>query len=256
MRKLGFMLLILAFLAGISVQAQKQNIGIKPRQPQKITIQDDKNEGYMVFDLVTGAYQCYLCEYQYAFSGTGSVKLDGCLATFSVVEKGYSMTAYANICDQTAKCFIEIRIAPAPGSDIDPMQEFLEDTNLRDSVASCVTKEPPPPPIDWGTEIILQNDVDGSFLFIVPSTGAFKFTHCEDGGSLSGVGKVTRQGDNLSFEVLANEYRVLASVNLAEKFGKAAIEVFVPMDGMKPMQEIISDNNLTDNIAVCGPKGK
>jgi hypothetical protein len=256
MRKLGLMFLMLAFLAGVSVQAQKQNVGIKPRQPQKITIQDDKNTGYMVFDLITGAYQCYLCEYQYAFSGTGSVKLEGCLATFSVVEKGYSMTAYASICDQTAKCFIEIRIAPAPGSDIEPMQEVLSDSNMRDSIASCVIKEPPPPPIDWGTEIILQNDVDGSFLYIVPSTGEYKFIHCEDGGSLGGVGKVTKDGVWLSFEVIGAEYRVLASVNLAEKFGKAVIDVYAPMEGMKPMQEVISDNNLSDNVAVCGAKIK
>jgi hypothetical protein len=253
MRRLGLIFLFLAIMTGVSVQAQKQTVGIKPRQPQKITIQDDKNKGYMVFDLVTGAYQFYLCEYQYSFSGTGSVKLNGCQATFSVVEKGYTMTAYANICEQTAQCFIEIRMLPAPGSEIGPVQEILSDSNLRDSVATCITKEPPPPPVEWG-DVILQNDVDGSFLLISPSTGAFKFVHCEDGNSLSGVGKVTREGSWLSFEVFTAEYRVLASVNLSEKFGKADIEVFAPIDGMKPMQESISDNNLSDNVMSCGPK--
>jgi hypothetical protein len=253
MRKLALIFLFLAIMTGVSVQAHKQNVGIRPRQPQKITIQDDKNEGYMVFDLVTGAYQCYLCEYQYSFSGTGSVKLTGCQATFSVIEKGYTMTAYANICEQTAKCFIDIRLMPAPGSDIGPVQEILSDSNLRDSVATCITREPPPPPFEWG-DVILQNDVDGSFLLIVPSTGAFKFVHCEDGSSLSGTGKVTREGSWLSFEVLTAEYRVLASINLSEKSGKVDIEVFVPIDGIKPMQETISDNNLNDNVLFCGPK--
>jgi hypothetical protein len=73
MRKLGFMFLLIALMAGVSVRAQKQNVGIQPPQPirlpQKVTIQDDKGEGYMVFDLGTGAYNCYLCEYKYAFSG-------------------------------------------------------------------------------------------------------------------------------------------------------------------------------------------
>jgi hypothetical protein len=258
MRKFGFMFLIIALLAGVSVQAQKHKPGLKPgppiRQPQTITIQDDAGEGYMVFDLVTGAYSCFLCDYKYGFSGTGSVKLDGCNATFSAVQKGYTITAYASICEQTAKCFIEVRDLPGATFVIEPMQEVFGDCNLRDSIATCVTKEPPPPPVGLPSEIILQNDVDGSFLLIDPTTGAFKFLHCEDGGVMSGVGKVTRAGDWLNFEAFAAEYRVLASVNLTEKFGKAVIEVFVPMDGMKPMQELISDNNLGDNVPVCGAK--
>jgi hypothetical protein len=259
MRKLGFMFLLIALMAGVSVQAQKDTGGIKPappiRQPQTITIQDDRNEGYMVFDLVTGAYKCYLCEYQYGFSGTGSVKLAGGLATFSAVEKGYTISAYVNLYDQTATCFIEVREIPVVGfNNIDPMQEILSDSNLRDSTANCITKAPPPPPVVMPSEIILQNDVDGSFLLMVPATGEFKFIHCEDGGAMSGVGKVTREGSSLSFEAFGAEYRVLVSVNLEEKSGKAVIDVFASMDGMKPMQEIISDNNLSDNVPVCGAK--
>jgi hypothetical protein len=254
MRKLSLMFLIIALLAGVSVQAQKKNKGgdtAPPvRTPQTVIMQDDAGEGFMLFDLSTGAYKCKLCEYGYYFTGVGSVKIDGCLATFSAVEAGYTMTAYADICEQKAKCFIEVR--RVKGFDLEPFVEVLSDSNLRDSQATCGISEPPPVAVP--SEIILQNDVDGSFLLIMPANGEFKFIHCEDNTAMSGTGKVTRTGPWLNFEVIATEYRILASVNLESKTAKAVIDVFAPIGEMAPMQEIISDNNFTDNVPACGAK--
>jgi hypothetical protein len=104
-------------------------------------------------------------------------------------------------------------------------------------------------------EIILQNDADGSFLLLVPAGGEFKFIHCEDNAALGGVGKVTLAGPWLNFEVIATEYRILASVNLESRTAKAVIDVFAPVgDFAAPMQEVISDSNFADNDAVCGAK--
>ena len=252
MRKLSLMFLVIALLASVSAQAQKKNRTQGPtvRTPQSVLMQDDAGEGFMLFDLATGAYKCKLCEYGNYYSGIGSVKVDGCLATFSAVEAGYTITAYADICEQKAKCFVELR--SKGGFDIEPYVEVLSDSNLRDSQASCGISEPPP--VSVPSEINLQNDVDGSFLLIMPAGGEFKFIHCEDGAALSGVGKVTRTGPWINFEVIATEYRILASINLDSKTAKAVIEVFATVGEMAPMQEIISDNNFTDNVAACGPK--
>ena len=104
------------------------------------------------------------------------------------------------------------------------------------------------------SDVILQNDLDGSFLFLVPGTSEFKFIHCADNTAMGGVGKVTTSGLWLNFEVITNEYRIMASVNLDAKTGKAAIDIFVPIGEMIPMQEVISDSHFTDNVPVCGAK--
>ncbi len=256
MRKLSFLFLVIVLLASGAAQAQKKyRIPPTPvRTPQLVIIQDEAGEGFMVFDLATGAYKCKLCEYDYYYTGTGSVKLDGCVAIFSAIGDGYTMTAYADICEQTAKCTIEVRTVK--GFDIEPYIETLSDSNLRDSEATCGVSEPSP--VTVPNEIILQNDADGSFLLLVPAGGEFKFIHCEDNTAISGVGKVTMAGPWLNFEVIATEYRILASVNLESKAAKAVIDVFAPVFGFVgefvPMQEVISDSNFADNVPECGAK--
>jgi hypothetical protein len=71
---------------------------------------------------------------------------------------------------------------------------------------------------------------------------------------MGGTGRVTGSGPWLNFELIAKEYRILASVNLDTKNGKAVIDVFAPIGEMVPMQEIISDSNFADNVPVCGAK--
>jgi hypothetical protein len=253
MRKLSLMLLILTLLAGVSVNAQKKMRAPAPMAPtvQWVTIQDDTGEGYMMFDLSTGAYKCKLCEYGYTYSGIGSVKTDGCLVTFSAIADGYTMTAYVSLCEQQGKCFIQV--TKANGFDIEPWEEALSDADLRDSQATCGTATEPPP-ADLPAEVILQNDADGSFLYLVTGTGEFKFIHCADNAAIGGIGKVTVSGPWLNFEVTTNEYRILASVNLEVNTGKAVIDVFAAFGEMVPMQEIISDGNFTDNVPSCGAK--
>jgi hypothetical protein len=243
--------MVTIILASGAAQAQKRKLVQPPvRTPQTIIIQDAEGEGFMVFDLSTGAYKCKLCEYDYSFSGTGVVKTDGCLVIFSAVGSGYTMTAYASLCEQQAKCIIQV--TAQGGFDIEPWEEVLSDPDVRDSQATCGTTSPPP--ADLPSEIILQNDADGSFLLLATATGEFKFIHCEDNTAMSGVGKATRSGPWLNFEVFAPEYRIVASVNLEFKTGKAAIEVFAPVGEMKPMQELISDSDYSDNVSVCGAK--
>lgn len=256
MRRLGLMFLIIALLATVSAQAQKKNHDPKPAPPirtaQQVYIQDDGGEGFMVFDLLSGVYTCKLCEYGYDFSGKGTVKTDGCLVTFLVVRDGYSMTAYANMCEKQAKCFVEVRNAPG-GYASDPMQVTMSDSDLRDSFADCGITYPPQP-VDVPLEIILQNDADGTFLLINAATGDFKFTHCADGMAMSGTGRVSTVGSLLYFEAITREYTVVASVDLAAKQGKAAIVVFEPTGDKKLLEQFITDGNLVDNVPVCGPK--
>lgn len=262
MRRVSLMFLFLTLLAGVSAHAQKiRNPQPQPAQApvtqaQYVYVQDDKGEGFVVFNVANGAYKAKLCNYNYSFSGIGSVKIDGCSISFSAVQDSHAITAFANICDRQAQSSIQVKKAPGVGFDIDPVVVALSDSNTSDSGSSCAVAEPPPPS-NVPSEIIVQSDADGSFLHLSTS-GEYKFIHCEDGVVISGRGKVTIAGDMLYFEHITNEYRVLASVNLATKEGKAAIEVFTTFKteaGVVPeMREYISDNNLADNTTECGAK--
>lgn len=144
MRKIGLLLALIVMLAGVSVQAQKKSP--KPRMtpptPEMtlIVIQDDNGAGYFAFDPVSGDYKCVLCEYDYELRGTGEVKIDGCNVYLSVLKEGYRMFASTNICDQTAKCAVEVFTAPGFNYNIDPIQEYWADSDMRDNTSECVVK--------------------------------------------------------------------------------------------------------------------
>ncbi len=255
MRRPVLIILIITLIAGVSAYAQK---GYDPRPAppirtaQQVYIQDDAGKGFMVFDLLSGAYTCKLCEYGYEFTGKGTVKTDGCLVTFLVVTENYSMTAYANLCEKQARCFVDVRNAPGGGAS-DSMRVTLSDSDLRDSVAACGITYPPPP-VDVPLEIILQNDADGTFMLLNAATGEFRFIHCEDGMAMIGLGKVSIVGSLLNFEAITREYTVVASVDLETKQGKATVVMFESAGDKKLMEEFINDVNIDDNVAVCGPK--
>ena len=261
-RRVSLMFLVLTMLAGVSANAQKSyNPQPQPAQApvteaQSINIQDGQGKGYLVINVASGAYKAKLCSYDYSFSGTGSVKVDGCSVSFSAVQDSHTITAFANVCDRQASSFIQVKQVPGVSFEVDPVMVSLSDSNISDGLTGCAAAEPPPP-ATVPSEIIVQNDADGSFLHL-STTGEYKFIHCEDGVAISGRGKVTITGDLLYFEHITNEYRVLASLNLAGKDGKAAIEVFTAFKtgtGMVPvMQEYITDTNLTDNTTQCGAK--
>ena len=159
----------------------------------------------MFFDLDTGAYKCRVCEYDYSISGTGGVKTDGCVIYFRATGDGYAVRAYVNACEQTGTCFIQV--TNSGNVDTEPWEEELVDPNLSDSQPACTPTITPSPITP--TEIILQNDADGSFLLFT-AAGEFKFTHCEDNTVMGGKGIVKLTGSWLTFEAITTEYRILA----------------------------------------------
>lgn len=144
MRKLGLLFALIVMLAGVSVQAQK---GFRPRispptpEPsKKIVLQDDNGGGYLVFDPMSGVYECKLCEYGYVLSGTGRAEIDGCSVYFSDIQEGYRIFASLNMCDHQAKAVIEIFSLKDLGFDIEPMSESWSDTDMQDDTGDCDVK--------------------------------------------------------------------------------------------------------------------
>ena len=143
MRKLTLLLAIITLVAGVSVQAQIKSVKprIQPGPPpasMKVLIESEQGEGYFIFNPTTGDYWCNLCEYGYELNGTKGVgKIDGCNVYFSVIEDGYHMFASVNICEQQGKCAIEITKMPGINFDIEPINEYWSDSDMRNNLGQC-----------------------------------------------------------------------------------------------------------------------
>ncbi|HXI90461.1 MAG TPA: hypothetical protein VNO24_10650 [Blastocatellia bacterium] len=141
MRKIGFVLALIVLLAGVSVQAQKspKPLFVPPTvEPTTIVVQDDNAGGYLVFDPVSGAYKCNLCEYGYVLSGIGQVKVDGCNVYFSDIQGNYRMFASLNMCEHQAKAAIEVFALPTVGFVFEPILEYWTDTDMLGNTTECV----------------------------------------------------------------------------------------------------------------------
>jgi hypothetical protein len=147
MRRTSLVLAIIVMLTGVSVQAQKKSaqgrIAPPVIQPQNVIIQDDSGGGFLLFDPASGAYKSNLCEYGYAFSGTGQVKVDGCNVYFSDLQPGYRIFASLNMCDHQAKCAIEVFELPNLGFDIQPIQESWTDSDMLNNTPECIASVSP-----------------------------------------------------------------------------------------------------------------
>jgi hypothetical protein len=102
-----------------------------------VLIQGDTGEGFMTFDLKSGAFTCNLCEYGYELKGIGDVKIDGCNVYFSVVTDNYNVFASVNMCDHSAKCVAEVYGIPDKDYTIQPITEYLIDTDMLNSKPDC-----------------------------------------------------------------------------------------------------------------------
>jgi hypothetical protein len=129
---------MIVMLAGVSVQAQKK--GIRPIGPpvKKVySVQDRDGSGFMLFDLASGEFKCNMCEYGYAFSGTGQVKVDGFNVYLSAVTDSYNIFVSINVWERQGKAVMELFQDPGGVVAIEPIREFWTDLNMDDNSLDC-----------------------------------------------------------------------------------------------------------------------
>ena len=142
MRKLSILLTLIVMLASVSVQAQKKGIDpIGPPVSKVYSVQDQEGGGFMMFDLVSGEFKCQMCEYGYAFSGTGQVKVDGFNVYLSAITEGYHIYASVNVWERQGKAVMELYKDPVGGYDIPPLHEYWTDLNMDDNYLDCFIKK-------------------------------------------------------------------------------------------------------------------
>ena len=151
MRKISLLFAIIVLLTGVSVQAQKRSRGpqpIGPPIPQSLSVQDQDGDGFIVFDLSTGEFKCNMCEYKYAFGGTGKVQIDGFNVSLSAVTDTYQVFVSVNIWDRQGKAVMTVAGTPAIGTPAntlgitDGFQEFWTDVNIDNNTLNCAAFQP------------------------------------------------------------------------------------------------------------------
>lgn len=144
MRKISLLFSIIVLLAGVSVQAQKKG-GPQPIGPpvrKQLSVQDPDGGGFIVFDLSTGDFKCYMCEYKYALSGKGQVKVDGFNVYLSAETDSYEIYATVDMWARQGKALMVVYKSPNDTSDIDPFKEFWTDVNIDNNTLNCAAIQP------------------------------------------------------------------------------------------------------------------
>ena len=94
--------------------------------------------------------------------------------------------------------------------------------------------------------ICLQDESNGNFLTFI-GTGAYTFTSCNGGVTLTGVGVVKVKGLVTTLEDVKPDRRVTATVDQALRQGKAAAQTYSPARSFT-----IRDKNIDNNTCACG----
>lgn len=117
--------------------------------------------------------------------------------------------------------------------------------------------KPMPPVIQFDHDLIVEDDVSGSFLVIDPMSGDYKFYRCSDGFALSGTGAVKISGCSISFEDLTAGRRVLASIDECTQQAKAVVQTFALVGNtadVTTIKESLGDTNMRNNTLGCSNK--
>jgi hypothetical protein len=93
--------------------------------------------------------------------------------------------------------------------------------------------------------ICLQDESNGNFMTI-ESTGAYSFTSCSTGFTLSGTGVLKIKGLIITLEDVKPDRRVTATVDNALRQGKAAAQTYSPARSFT-----IRDKNIDNNTCAC-----
>jgi hypothetical protein len=136
---------ITALLMVASVGAQNRltaGTNDLPSQTELITIQDDSTGSYLIFSIRNGEYKFIRCKDQFALSGIGRIKVDGCSVTLEDIRTDRRVLASVDECTQTAKASVALA-SPTPSFTTQPTKDLLLDSDMRDSTTDCAVKIQP-----------------------------------------------------------------------------------------------------------------
>jgi hypothetical protein len=139
MRRLGFIVVLLILLAGVSVHAQKDFAPIEKDGEYDICVQDDANSNYLLFNSKSGDYEFERCSDGVEFRGTGQISGKECELILEDVGFNRYVLARVDLCEQTGTGLVRIFKGIKTLPYIPPMLETLGDSGMKDDTWDCST---------------------------------------------------------------------------------------------------------------------
>ncbi len=104
--------------------------------------------------------------------------------------------------------------------------------------------------LDSPYDILLQDDETGSYLRFSSLTGHYEIVRCSDGYKMSGIGIVQGNGCDLTLTDIAEDHKVMATLDMCAHEGKAYCE---QVEGKETpeMNDYFKDEDMHDNVARC-----
>ena len=119
----------------------------------------------------------------------------------------------------------------------------------------AVSAQPRADKIRVSAEVVVQDDIFGSFLLIDVKTGQYKFQDCTSNFTMGGFLKVDFSGCKASVKDESEGRLVVADIDLCSGQARAylVLEVFDGSIGPTPpaREYTINDSNIRDSIADC-----
>jgi hypothetical protein len=240
---------IVVLWAGGSAEAQKKKPDlIGPPIRQNISVEDVVTGNFLVINAGTGEYTFTRCSDGLTISGVGKVKSDGCSTSLEDEQATHRVVASVNECGGDGKAAVE-RFTP------EPFKLFFSDQNTGNNALTC--------PRPSSQSLSIQDDASGNFLVFDTGSGAYTFTRCSDGFTLSGLGLVKVDGCSISLEDVQVGHRVMASIDECTQSAKAVVQKFAAFSGAsdnpggvagfesKPFKALLSDVNMGNNLLDC-----
>ena len=116
----------------------------------------------------------------------------------------------------------------------------------------AVSAQPRADKIKVSAEVVVQDDISGSFLLIDVKTGQYKFRDCTSDFTMGGFLKVDFSGCKASVNDESEGRLVVADVDMCSGQARAYL-VLEAFDGATPptREYTINDSNIRDSVAEC-----
>ena len=99
---------------------------------------------------------------------------------------------------------------------------------------------------DPAFDYCVQDESNGNLLKLNSITGDYQFMGCRSGLTLGGKGTLIKRGSLLFLQVVANDRRIMASIDRGTNRGTASVQVFSPASNFT-----IMDRNISNNSCAC-----
>ena len=140
MKRVIIVFVVVMLLMGVVADAQKKKGSASVTPPPvrvDMCVDDEKGEGFILFNPGTQEFSCHMCKYGWVWSGVGKVNAQGMNVYFNAITDRYRIFVSLNVEDFQGKAIIQVLKDPVTGLDVEPVAEYFSDDDIYTNPMSC-----------------------------------------------------------------------------------------------------------------------